>query len=148
MRAFSNNNTLATVTCLGTNPPTVFYGNPNPLDDSISFNRSVINLYVPVGTTTAYLNAGWLGFNSVAEGSLSVDDLELKNDVKIITRIDKVEVKHTNNIKLKQYNVYSMSGSKIMEGKENSIPTEALSNGIYILELKFNNGRVSKKFVK
>lgn len=147
LRAFANN-PLATVTCLGNTPPNVFYGNPNPIDDSISYNRSPINLYIPVGTTNAYLNAGWWGFNSVTESTLSASSFELENDVKIINTSNKIEIKHGNNINLKHYKIYSISGSKLAEGNENIIYTNTFSNGIYILELEFNAGKLTKKFAK
>lgn len=41
-----------------------------------------------------------------------------------------------------------MTGAKVMQGNKNTIETATLSNGIYILELKFNEGRVVKKFTK
>ena len=147
MRAFSNNNTLATVTCLGTNPPTVFYGNPNPAEDSISFDRSVIDLYVPIGTTTAYLNASWLGFNSVTEGTLSTSDFELEHDIKIIATSNTISVYTSNSAKLENYTLYSISGVKILEGKLTDIVTSYLSHGVYLLNLKFDKGAVAKKVI-
>lgn len=144
MRAFSNN-PLATVTCLGTNPPTVFYGNPNPLDDSISFNRSVINLYVPVGTTNAYLNAGWFGFNSVTEGTLSTSDFEIDNGIKIVNKPNAIKITSTSSVTLKNYTLYNISGQKITTGTENEVSTNVLSNGIYILKLDFDKGSITKK---
>ncbi|WP_181364020.1 leucine-rich repeat protein [Algibacter marinivivus] len=58
-------NPLATVTSQATTPPTVFTGGIN---DSF-WNRSIIDLTIPNGTSTSYAAGGWTGFNSVTEAS-------------------------------------------------------------------------------
>lgn len=148
-RAFDNN-PLTDVTSLATTPPAIITGS----NDSFSTNRGAIHLHIPTGTTGIYVTnpapgADWTGFNPVTEdASLSTSNFELAHDIRIISSFDKVEVMHSKSIELQHYNIYSISGVKIKEGKENSINVNTLSNGIYILELKFNEGRVAKKFVK
>lgn len=148
-RAFTGN-PLATITALGTTPAAISTAPPpNTTTDSFSFNRTTIDLIIPTGTSNAYLAASWTGFNSVTENSsLSTSDFELENDIKVFTSFNQLEVKHSKNIILEKFVVYNMTGANVMEGKENSISTETLSNGIYILELKFDNGSIAKKFVK
>lgn len=146
LRAFANN-PLATVTCLGNTPPNVFYGNPNPIDDSISYNRSVIDLYIPVGTTNTYLNAGWYGFNSVTEGTLSTSAFELDNDIKIVTNAETLKILSANSLRLKNYTLYNVSGQELSTGEQNEISTSSYAKGIYILKLDFDKGTVIKKVV-
>ncbi|MEW4924627.1 leucine-rich repeat protein [Algibacter sp. 2305UL17-15] len=65
------NNPLATVTSQATTPPTIFTPGIN---DSF-WNRSAIDLTIPIGTSAAYASGGWTGFNSVTEASpLAVGD--------------------------------------------------------------------------
>jgi len=62
-RDFSN--TLTQVTVLGTTPPTL-RGVPFP-------NAGAIALTVPVGTEEAYVNNGWVGFNTINGTSVTFD---------------------------------------------------------------------------
>lgn len=157
--AFSNNTSLQTINSLSMTPPTIgsgfneTFGNYiNSSQGSTASFRGNITLIVPDGTVGAYSTdpgALWTGFNSVMESSsLSTSDFELKNDIKIISRSNQLEVKHSKNITLKKFVVYTISGAKVKEGKENSISTEVFSNGVYILKLYFDNGSVVKKFTK
>ena len=145
-RAFRGN-PFTSITTLDATPTSV---TRDMLDDSFSLNRGSIDLIVPQGALSAYTaNYNWGGFNSVTEdASLSTSDFELTNNIKIITKSDRVEIISSNSTELKHYEVYSISGAKVKSGKAYSISTEALSNGIYILKLTFNNGEVTKKFVK
>lgn len=142
------NNPLTSVTSLATTPPIITTGT----NDTFAFNRSNIHLHIPPGTMDAYVtDAGalWTGFNPVSEDALlSNSDFELTYDVKIVSTSNQLEVKHSKNITLEKFVVYSISGAKVIEGKENSISTEALSKGIYILKLDFNHATVVKKFAK
>ncbi|MDH7913068.1 leucine-rich repeat domain-containing protein [Winogradskyella sp. SYSU M77433] len=58
-------NPLATVTSQAINPPTIYVPGIN---DSF-WNRSVIDLTIPAGTSAAYAAGGWTGFNSVTEAT-------------------------------------------------------------------------------
>lgn len=66
--AVFRNNPLATVVAQGTTPATIFTPGIN---DSF-WNRSVIDLTIPAGTSAAYAAGGWTGFNSVTEASALV----------------------------------------------------------------------------
>ena len=55
---------------------------------------------------------------------------------------------HPETIKLEHYNIYNMSGLDVLNGEENSVIIASLSQGVYIINMKFNQGVVSKKFVK
>lgn len=142
------NNPLTSVTSFATTPPTITTGT----NDTFAFNRSNIHLHIPPGTLAAYVtNVGalWTGFNPVTEdASLSTTNFELAHDIRIISSTGQVEVMHSNSIELEQYSIYNMSGAKVKDGKENTINVNTLSNGIYILQLKFYEGKIAKKFVK
>ncbi|WP_165453870.1 leucine-rich repeat domain-containing protein [Hyunsoonleella flava] len=148
-RAF-NNNPFTDVTSLATTPPTIT--TTGDFMDTFASNRGTIHLHIPAGTLADYVtNPGalWTGFSPVTQdASLSTSSFELESDIKIISTSNQLEVKHSNSIKLETLAIYNISGAKIIEGKKSTISTEVLSNGIYILELKFDKGRIAKKFVK
>jgi hypothetical protein len=157
--AFSNNPSLQTINSLATTPPTIgsgfnetFGNHINSTQGSTISFRGNITLIVPDGTVGAYATdpgALWTGFNSVVESStLSTSNFEIENDIKIISRSNQIQVKYSNNLTLENFAIYSMTGAKVMQGNKSTIETATLSNGIYILELKFNEGRVVKKFTK
>lgn len=144
-RGFTGN-PLTTVTCIGTTPANVVYGVPNPTTDSISYNRSIIDLIIPPGTTTAYLNAGWLGFNTVTEDAgLSTSDFELEHNIKIITADDFIKISSSGSVRMKNYTLYTISGQELNAGEESEISTSSYAKGIYILKLNFDKGTVIKK---
>jgi hypothetical protein len=60
-------NPLTCVISEATTPPTIVT-NPGNVNDTFPFLRDNIDLSIPSGTATAYANATWTGFNSVAEG--------------------------------------------------------------------------------
>lgn len=76
---------------------------------------------------------------------LANPSFELDNAVKIITIDNGIEVVTDNSIRLQNYTIYSMTGSKVTIGNESEIPTGFLSSGIYILKLDFDKGIVVKK---
>lgn len=144
---YGNAVTLTDVTSLSTTPPTITTSGDG--FDTFAVNRNTIHLHIPAGTTDAYVNdtgALWTGFNPVSEDAgLSVTDFELINDIKVITTSDKIKITSSNDIKLKNYSLYSITGSEITTGKEKEIPTSFLASGIYILKMNFDKGKVSKK---
>ena len=133
-------------------PPTITTDTGGTGQDSFALDRSTIHLHIPTGTTGAYvtdMGALWTGFNPVTEDALlSTYDFELENNIKIISTSNQIEVKHSKNITLENYVIYNISGAKAMDGHKSIISTATLSNGIYILELKFDEGKVIKKFIK
>ncbi|MCL2392464.1 MAG: M64 family metallo-endopeptidase [Oscillospiraceae bacterium] len=60
--AFLRNTGLERVTLFATTPPDI-----NGNDRFYGVDRSNIDLFVPVGTTSAYLAAGWTGFRAIFE---------------------------------------------------------------------------------
>ncbi|XCF05160.1 leucine-rich repeat domain-containing protein [Tamlana crocina] len=141
--------TLTEVIALGATPPSIITSGTTT--DTFSTDRSNIHLYIPSGTMGAYVtNSGalWTGFNPVTEGALGISDFELDNDIKVVSTLNQIEIKHSESIQLQGFNIYGMSGAKVMEGNKNTFTTEVLSKGIYIIELNFDKGRMAKKFVK
>lgn len=143
-------NPLTDVTSLATTPATITTGTNDTFH--ISGDRSNIHLHIPSGTLGVYVtNAGdlWTGFNPVSEdASLSNTNFELENGIKIVKTANELKVISSGTAKLKNYSVYSITGAKIEEGIESTININTLSNGIYILELNFDTGKLVKKFAK
>ena len=48
---------------------------------------------------------------------------------------------------LKEWNIFSLYGEKILTGKDKNINTEFLMNGVYILKIKLNNLEYIKKVI-
>lgn len=66
-RAFEDND-ITTIFCLGTNPPDIATAiDYDPFRRHQDVVRDEIDVVVPNGTTTAYLEAGWTGFKSITE---------------------------------------------------------------------------------
>lgn len=76
--AFTSNN-LTCISSLAVIPPTIFTGNGDTFGGCSSCLRSEINLIIPAGTTSAYANASWTGFQSVNEGLGINDYFEVNN---------------------------------------------------------------------
>ncbi|WP_282043108.1 leucine-rich repeat domain-containing protein [Winogradskyella flava] len=147
-----DSNPLTDVTSLAITPPTIATVGTNNTNDTFSANnRGNIHLHIPVSTTAAYttdMGALWTGFNPVTEdASLSTSDFELVNDIKVITTSSEIKVITSNTVILENYTIYSISGAKIKEGIESTIGIDAISNGIYIIELNFDKGTLVKKVV-
>lgn len=97
------NNPLATVTSQATTPPNIFTPGIN---DSF-WNRSVIDLTIPNGTSSAYTAGGWTGFNSVTEAAApTVGDTFVDNFITYeITSLSPDEVEAIN---------YNMAGGTMV----------------------------------
>ncbi|WP_299125914.1 leucine-rich repeat domain-containing protein [uncultured Winogradskyella sp.] len=145
--AFANN-PLASVTSLATIPPTITTGT----NDTFAFNRSNIHLHIPPGTLGVYVTdpgALWTGFNPVTEdANLGTSDFELANAINVYNTKDELKIISNGSVRLENYTIYSIAGAKIKEGTESTIAIDAIANGIYVIELNFDNGRVTKKFIK
>jgi len=142
-----NGNPLTTVISEGTIPATITSGG----SDTFLNLRGNIHLHIPVGTMGAYVTdpgALWTGFNTVTEDALSISDFELANEVKIVTTTEELKIISSGSVQLKNYSIYNITGAKVKEGTGNTIAISYMSNGIYILELTFDQGRLVKKFVK
>lgn len=132
-------NPLNSVTSLSTTPPTITTGGNT---DSFSSNRSNINLTIPNGTENAYIAAQWINFASV---TLNTSDFELANAIKVITTTDGISVVTSNNVRLENYTIYSLTGAKVATGTDSEISTSFLANGIYVLKLDFDKGSMVRK---
>ena len=141
-------NSLSSVTSANTTPPIVTTG--GSLD---TFGgRSNIDLIIPTGTLGAYVtDAGalWTGFNTVTEdSSLGVDTLmSWKDTVRIISERDQIRIAYSERVDLNHYEVYDISGEKVILGTSNTISKSYLASGLYILQLYFDKGVVKKKFL-
>ncbi len=141
------NNPLTSVTSLATTPPPITTGT----NDTFAFNRSNIHLHIPPNTMGAYVTdvgALWTGFNPVTEDALlSNTDFELTNNIKVITEADALKISYPNNIKLKNYSIYNITGAKITTGTSDEIKTSTFNSGVYILKLHFDKGIATKKVI-
>jgi hypothetical protein len=139
-------NPLNNVTTINPVPPTIITGT----GDTFSSDRSTIHLHIPAGTMGAYVtDAGalWTGFNPVTEDALSIQDFDFANNVKVITTSNEIRIIASNAIHLENYSIFNISGAKVATGTESEISSSFLSDGIYILKLKFNKGVYVKKII-
>ncbi len=147
-RAFKDN-PLTSVYSESITPPIIV--TQNSIFDSFNSDRSNIHLHIPQGTMGAYVTdpgALWTGFNPVTEDALlSTDDLELANDIKIISNTNTISIITNSNVRLNDYILYSISGQEIARGNESHIPTNNFASGIYMLKLDFDKGTTTKKVV-
>lgn len=139
-------NPLTNITSMRTTAPNI---NTNPTWDTFLGDRSGIDLTIPAGSMNSYVtgtNAKWTGFNSVTEdASLSTSSFEIEKDITIITNHNSIKIKSSDDLKIKKYSLYSLSGMSISTGKASSISTENISKGIYVLKLDFDKGTIIKK---
>lgn len=142
-RAFRGN-PLNSVTSLKTTPPVT---TKDQVNDSFAFNRSTIDLYIPVGSTANYNVFAWTGFASTTEGTLSISNFEIENNIKLLSFDNKIEVKTSDTIQLQNYKIYNISGIEVSKGTESEIYINSLSTGIYILKINFDKGTYTKKIV-
>ncbi len=66
---FRDNENLIKVTALGTTPASIV---TSGIDNDSFRDRSQIDLIVPEGTEQAYLDAGWINFNSITEFTVDI----------------------------------------------------------------------------
>jgi hypothetical protein len=141
-------NPLTSVTSLATTPPTITKGSAT---DSFNTDRTNIDLTIPTGTLGTYVTdpgALWIGFKTVTEdAALSTSNFKLANAIKIVPTANEIRIISNNNVVLKKYAVYTISGIRVATGKESKIPTNYLPKGIYILKLDFNTGVFTKKII-
>ncbi|PQJ78820.1 leucine-rich repeat domain-containing protein [Polaribacter porphyrae] len=142
-------NSLTNITAMRSTAPNI---NTDATWDTFAGDRSGIDLTIPAGSMASYVtgtNAEWTGFNSVTEdASLSTSTFDIKNNVKLITSDDQIEITTSNNLLFKSYSLYNINGSKIKSGKESNININRFSKGIYILNIAFDKGQLTKKFIK
>jgi len=141
--AFVGNTDLDLVTVEATHPPF--------LHENAFADRSQINLVVPVGMRQAYLDNGWDGFRWIAEEgevitAVSNDEL---NDLTLYPNPakDKVHIDLGSGQRLKQVNIYTMTGAYLYSESGLEINTGRLSEGMYLFEIVTKTGNRSMKKV-
>jgi len=110
----------------------------------------------PVGTDwTQNLDACNKSNITVIDGTLSVDDLELENAVKLFPNPVKGELNIKSNRELEQVSIYDLNGRLIRVVNFNQassalykINVNTLSNGFYFAKIEFNGQATTKKFIK
>lgn len=94
-------------------------------------------------------------------GNLGIDDINwtastLHNDEFVFEDNVKLDINKSLNVitiisnsqvELKKHVMYSISGVKIVSGRESIIDTSSLVSGIYVLKLNFNKGVMVKKVI-
>lgn len=143
-----NNNPLTSVTSLAVTPPTI--STTGDSFDSFAADRSAIDLFIPAGTTGPYVtDAGalWTGFQSVTETGLSLTDLEIEQQIQVITNLEALTIIYDGALNFQELELYSLSGAKVAKAKSLVISTQQLSSGIYLLYLIFDKGTLTKKVI-
>ena len=137
------NNPITSVISLGVNPPLI---GASAFDD-----RSLIELTIPVGSEDAYLvNPGyWSGFKSVND-PLGVNDYENSDEINVIATANELSIITAEKIQFNDYVIYSTAGALAGSGNvsEDKVDISLLSNGIYIIALSTDEGKVVKRFLK
>jgi hypothetical protein len=142
-----SNSTLTSVNCAIATPLTI---NANV------FNKrdiSSCSLNVLSGSLSAYETADvWKDFNPI-NGTLSVNGLSILDELQIypnpIQNTLFIDVRNINNAKIE---VYDMLGKtqlrQLVRRSVNTVNTEKLTTGIYLLRLISDEGTISKKIIK
>ena len=148
--AFEGNGVLASITLKSTTVPAlgddVFFG---IADDPI--------LYVPVGATQNYIDAGWdTYFSAIEEVEVSLSTEEFDNDLDQITAYPNPML---NELQLagktediQAIKIFNVNGTLVKELSEssltNTIAVDYLSSGIYFLKLVGEQSSTTLKVIK
>ena len=129
---------------------TGFQSERNPSLNCISVDDETAANDAQVAPYTLWVKDAWVTYSEDCQSFLGIDDELLAkglnlypNPVSNILTID-------SEIPLTKVEVYSMLGLKVKEIKSgfNSIPTDNLSNGVYIIRMYSENGIATKKLIK
>ena len=102
-------------------------------------NQFAPNDYIHFVTATLTVTSG---------STLSTINIEnFENMVNIITTPEEIQVVYADNLSLEGYIMYDITGAEVVIGTKNSIDTSSLTSGIYILNLDFDRGTVTKKVI-
>lgn len=109
---------------------------------------STINLYVPIGSKTAYETAAvWSAFN-IIEGTLSVKSQELLN-ISVYPNPSSgkifVQTKQQKDLDL---TVFDLNGRTLLSAKGTQIDISYFSKGVYILKGETEEGDFVKRIIK
>ena len=83
-----------------------------------------------------------------AGSTLSSLSFALENDILLATNSDSLHISYTNSIQLEAYTIFTITGRKVINSTLETTSIAALPRGVYIVLLDFDQGTVSKKFVK
>lgn len=138
------NNPITTFISENPSPPSI----PGAGSTDIFDDRSLVNLYIPTGSTSIYDISSWMGFNTITEGTtLSTSTEVLKQEVSLIPIQGAIKINLANSTKLKSYTIYNLSGAEIDTNTTTEFSTSNLSNGLYLIRLTLNKGTLVKKFL-
>jgi hypothetical protein len=144
--------------CAGLRSIQVNSSTPVPLDNAqnpfILIDLSLITLYVPSGSKSAYQSANiWKDFGAIIEGNMSVKSNELKNNAQVNLYPNPVAdgfwingVDGNANIR-----IADLSGNTLIEKEINAndfIPINTFTNGVYFVTISSNSGIVTKRILK
>ncbi|MDW9381874.1 T9SS type A sorting domain-containing protein [Chryseobacterium sp. JV558] len=101
-------------------------------------------------------NDDWLGLSFGQRRPFTPSEAQLTLGISSVTKkkfiiypnpaSDFIQIETTE--KLKEVNIYSATGQKVLTSQELKIPIRALSSGVYFVEIKTNGGSTIHKMVK
>lgn len=148
--AFGIQNSNSTLTSVSSAIPT-----PLTINANIFSNRVLgsCSLTVLSGSLSAYQTADvWQNFNPI-NGTLSINNASILDELHIYPNPTQntlfIEVRNINNAKIEVYDMLGKTQlSQLLSGTVNTINTEKLTTGIYLLRLISDEGTISKKIIK
>ncbi|MCG1034831.1 T9SS type A sorting domain-containing protein [Polaribacter sargassicola] len=101
-----------------------------------------------------YIDRFVLVFKEV-EGSLSVDDVDLKNGISVFldNTTKEIVINNSSNLEFKTVELFNLLGQKINQwsfgqgAKETRLKTSNLSSAIYVVNVRTEKGKISKKII-
>ncbi len=84
--------------------------------------------------------------NAEINKTLNPSLANLSETVKLVVS-NKYLIINADQARLKEYTIYNMLGVPVATGHEKTIAIKTFSKGVYIVELKFDKGRLCKKIV-
>ncbi|TCK69304.1 putative secreted protein (Por secretion system target) [Winogradskyella wandonensis] len=120
----------------------------NGLNSIFSSNASFDDIDKIVITSS---DLGNLGIDDISWALSSLHNQVFSFNEEVRLEIDastkQLLVRYPNQIILENYSIFSMSGNKVASGNSAKMSTEALANGIYVIQLNFDKETVTKKVI-
>ena len=140
--AFGGNSNLTEVISESTNPAILLA--------NVFTDNSNIDLTIPTGTTTAYVAANWIGFNSVTEdATLSIVDSIFNFEIRLYPNPTNSILNIEMNQVFKQATIYSVLGKEVLKTQNKTIDVSSLSKGLFLIKIENEVGNVlTKRFIK
>lgn len=148
--AFDGSINLKTIYANMIQAPTIAFENYifADYDSSISMYkhfRENIDLIIPQGTESSYLNNGWTGFKNITEEiTLNNNNIKNLNSNPIECYGEWLSI----NSEVQSVIIYDITGKIVLESNQNKIHLAKLPNGIYIVHLINELGTITKKIYK